>query len=482
VSLGDAPALRRLDAFPYLNRVGAVMSRPLRTIEGGKTLGEAAGLLAEHRVSSLVILDAAGRAAGIVTERDLTLAVAADGAAALSRPVDTVMSSPVATVRADQFVHVAIGRLDRLGHRHLVVVDEAGSALGMVTARALLRQRAASALALGDEIEVADDASGLAAARRGVTSLVAALLEEGIAAPEIAEVISAVLCELARRATELAAAAMAAAGRGPAPAPWALLVLGSGGRGESLLAADQDNALVHLGAAADDPWFAELGRRVADLLDAAGIPYCTGGVMAREPAWRHSLAEWDRVVAGWAAAASPRDVLAADIFFDFRFVAGDPDLAERLRSASVARAKASPMLLHHLAADLTSVRAPVGLFGRLRARDGRIDLKLPGLFPIVASARVLALSAGSDAVGTRARLRLAAERGRISPVDADRLEEARLLIMTLILGQQTRDIAAGRPPGNAVEIAGLDRRQRRRLAGLLGDVQAFAHMAAGSLP
>jgi len=482
MSLGDATALRRLDAFPYLNRVGSVMTGPLRTIGRDATLDAAAGLLAAERVSSLVVLDAAGSPAGIVTERDLILAVAADGATALSRPVQAVMSSPVATVRADQLVHVAIGRLDRLGHRHLVVVDEAGTALGMVTARSLLRQRAATALALGDEIEAAADASGLAAARRGLTPLVVALLAEGIAAPDIAAVISAVLCDLARRAAELATAAMAAEGLGAAPAPWALLVLGSGGRGESLLAADQDNALVHLGAPADDPWFAELGRRVADVLDAAGIPYCTGGVMAREPAWRHSLADWDRVVSRWAAAASPRDVLAADIFFDFRFVAGDPGLAERLRTASIARAKASPMLLHHLAADLASVSAPVGLFGRLIARDGRVDLKLPGLFPIVAAARVLALSVGSDALGTPARLRLAAGHGRMSAVDAERLEEARSLIMSLILEQQTRDIAAGRQPGNAVEVAGMDPRRRRRLAALLRDVQAFARMAAGSLP
>ena len=49
------------------------------------------------------------------------------------------------------------------------------------------------------------------------------------------------------RAAEIAEAEMIAAGHGPAPADYALLVLGSGGRGESLLAPDQDNALVICG-------------------------------------------------------------------------------------------------------------------------------------------------------------------------------------------------------------------------------------------
>ena len=64
-----------------------------------------------------------------------------------------------------------------------------------------------------------------------------------------------------------------------------MLVLGSGGRGESLLAMDQDNAIVYAdrdGGMSDedtDQWFAELGARVSCILDLVGVPYCKGGVM-----------------------------------------------------------------------------------------------------------------------------------------------------------------------------------------------------------
>lgn len=64
---------------------------------------------------------------------------------------------------------------------------------------------------------------------------------------------------------------MAAEGLGPPPCAFVLLLLGSGGRGESLLAADQDNALIHQGAP-DEPWFAAQGERLAAILDAAGLP------------------------------------------------------------------------------------------------------------------------------------------------------------------------------------------------------------------
>ena len=99
-----------------------------------------------------------------------------------------------------------------------------------------------------------------------------------------------------RRAAELAERALAAEGK-TAPCSFAVLVLGSAGRGESLLALDQDNAILFAEGepgGPEDRYFAELGARVADTLDQMGVPYCRGGVMAREPAWRGSVGTWRR--------------------------------------------------------------------------------------------------------------------------------------------------------------------------------------------
>ncbi len=481
MKLGDDPALRRLDAFPYQKRVGDVMSRPLVTIGPDRSLGEAATLLSDRKISALVVLDVGGRPRGILTERDLTRVVGKGGAGALSWSVGQVMSSPVATVDPDDFVYVAIGRLDRLGLRHLVAVDGEARAVGMVTTRALLHQRAGTALVLGDEIEAAVEAEGLAAARRRLPELAQGLLAEGLSAFDVAAVVSAVLRDLTRKATELAVVAMAAESWGSAPAPWAMLVLGSGGRGESLLGADQDNALVHLGGEADDGWFAELGRRVADALDHAGIPYCLGGVMAREPAWRHTLAGWEGVVRRWARAASPKDVLAADIFFDFAGVAGDPALAERLRSLALAEVGTSPLLVQHLATDLSRTQAPLGLFGGFRTESGRVDVKLPGLLPVVGAARALALRQGIAATGTRARLRALVQAGTLPEADRELLEEAQGFLMALVLEQQVLDLGMGRPPGNKVEVGRLDRRHQRRLKQVLKEVEGFAQATGRGL-
>lgn len=481
MSLGDDPALRRLDVFPYVRRVGELMSAPLISIEQERTLSEAAGLLSRHGISSLVTVGAEGRPSGILTERDLIVAIAAQGAEALNGQVSRVLSTPVATVRESDLAYVAIGRLERLGLRHLVVVDDKERAVGMVTARSLLRQRAAKALVIGDEIEAAGDGGELAAARRRLPGLAARMRAEAIPALDVAGVLSAMLRDLTRRVTELSASAMAREVWGDAPAPWAMLVLGSGGRGESLLVPDQDNALVHLGAEADDRWFAELGRRTADLLDQAGIPYCRGGVMAREQPWRHTLAGWKGVIRHWTASASPSDVLNADIFFDFVGVAGSADLAEELRSLAVAEIKASPMLVQHLAMDLARSRAPVGWLGGIRTEAGRVDLKLAGLLPIVGIARALALKHGIRESSTANRLQQLERGGWITDLDRDQLGSAHEFLAGLVIEQQEVDISADRPAGSKVEVSRLTRPQLRQLKHILRDIEKFAQATASGL-
>jgi len=478
-TLGEQSALRRLDAFPYLRRLGDVMSRPLVTIEPDRTIGQAATVLAERRVSSLVVLDSDRRPAGILTERDIVRAIA--GGQALAAAAGTLMSAPVSSVRESDFVHVAIGRLDRLGYRHLVVVDEEGRATGIVTARSLLRQRSATALLIGDHIEAASNMEGLAEARAKLPGLAQALISERIAPPEIAAVLSAVLRDLTRKATEIAIAAMADEASGAPPADWAMLVLGSGGRGESLLGPDQDNAIVHLGTDADDAWFAELGRRVADILDGAGIPYCQGGVMAREPGWRNSLEGWRAVVRGWASAASPKDVLAADIFFDLVAVAGSHGLAERLRDLALAEVAASPMLVQQLSVDLARARAPVGMFGGIRSEAGRVDLKLHGLLPLVGAARAMALRHGISVTSTPERLRHLARAGHLPDADLGQLVDAHGFLMQLVLEQQVVDAVAGHPLGGKVEVARLARPAQKRLAQTLKYLETFAHEVGGGL-
>ena len=61
------------------------------------------------------------------------------------------------------------------------------------------------------------------------------------------------------------------------------------------------------------------------------MPYCKGGVMARNPQWRGSVSDLARSASvSGSSARSPPDLLSVDIFFDMRGVHGDTSLADTL--------------------------------------------------------------------------------------------------------------------------------------------------------
>ncbi len=328
---------------------------------------------------------------------------------------------------------------------------------------------------LGDAVDTADGVPELGAAWARLPRAAEGLLAEGVGARDIAAVISRELGALTRRAGVLAERRMLAEGKGGPPCAFALCVLGSAGRGESLLAMDQDNALVFAegepGGSAD-LWFAEYGAIVADILHEVGVPYCSGGVMAKNDAWRGSLATWRARLASWLTRSSPADLLAVDIFFDLLAVHGDARLANDIWRGGFDGARGNNAFAKLLAeAGGGEARSSFTLFGGIRTENGRIDLKRAGLFGIVTLARVLAVRHHLIERGTPARLIAARQALSRSTDDLDLLVHAQGTFLDLILGQQVADIHDGLPLGNKVEVKRLSRPDRDRLESALGAVQ-----------
>ncbi len=464
----------RIDTYPYRNRVRAIMRSPPKFVPPQTTLGEAIGQIAAAKISSLYVHSGGGvpRPAdtGIVTERDMLRMLARHGADALAQSVDGAMTKPLAAIDADAFAYVAIGRMNRLGVRHLGVIDDSGIVIGALSARDLLRLRAQGGLLLGDDIGRADTAAELAHAWARVQPVTAGLLAEGLSGREIAAIVSRQLGAMTRRAAVLAERQMQADGHGAPPQPYAVVVLGSAGRGESLLATDQDNALIFAEGApggAEDRWFALLSEHIARLLHEAAVPYCKGGIMAKNADWRGSSATWRARIGHWIDRSDPRDLLNVDIFFDLRCVHGDILMADALWrgafDAAAGRADFAKLLVE--AAGAT--QPALGWFGRFKTEQGRIELKKSGLFGIVSAARALAIHHHVVERATPARLDGIKALRRNAESQLDRLSDAHGVLIDLILAQQLDDIEHGLAPTNAVVVDRLSARDRARLKSAL---------------
>lgn len=266
----DAPRSVLMDTFAYRHTLADLMSSPPIFVAAQATLSDAITKMNDAGIGALLIGDGAS-ADGIVTERDVVRQIAKAGTGALSQPVSGIMSSPVVTLPADNPVYRAAARLQRLAIRHIAVTDAAGRVSGMVSARDLLRRSATAALVLGDEIDAAESTTELARAFAQVAEAARKLRAEELPPWRIAGLISGEV-----RALTAKAAALAENDTGPAPAAWSLMVLGSAGRGESLLVPDQDNALIFEDSPGMSEWAAAFGQRTNEILDGAGLPFCKG--------------------------------------------------------------------------------------------------------------------------------------------------------------------------------------------------------------
>jgi CBS domain-containing protein len=461
--MAEEASLERIDSFAYRHRVSEVMGTPLATSRPGATIAEAARVMSAKGISSLVVVDEAGRPVGIMTERDVLKVMAAHGSGAADIPLGTIMSSPVATVRSDAFAYVAMGRMDRLKLRHLVAVDEHGVGVGAVTLRGLMHMRSSYALLVGDEVESACSVEEMRSAKQKLPRLASELLAERVEPLGIAAVLSSVLRAMTERAARLAEQEMMERGWGSAPAPWCLLLLGSGGRRESLFGTDQDNAILHAGSGDDDPWFAEMGRRICDTLDSAGVPFCNGGVMACNAEWRHSLGDWQQKIQHWIREADGKELLNVHIFVDFRPVYGDVALARELRDTLTEQAAKSPRFLRAMAQAAGGIRTPIGVLGQFITKDGRLDIKMSGLLPLTSAARILGLKHRISATGTSERLSQLAERGLMSVSDASLFKDSHALMVRLLLSQQQADLADGLQLSNRIDPKRLRPVDRDRL-------------------
>ncbi len=480
-------AQKAIDSFIYRNRLADVMGSPPITVGPRATLLDAAAVMRQHGIGCVVVEPLTDGGGGFVSERDVLYAIAERGPEAASLPVSEVMSRPVISAPADTFLYRALGLMARKGLRYLAATDTSGAVSGVFTLRSLLRERALATLSLGDRIAAAEDSTALASVQAELPGLAGALLADGLDARQVAAIISAEGRAMTARAAELAEGIMIAAGRGPAPAPYCLLVLGSGGRGESLLAPDQDNAVIVDNAytgdlAAEDDWFTVWAGHVNRLLDEAGIPYCKGGVMARNRAWRKTLGEWHRQVDAWVANPKPENLLNVDIFFDFAPVLGMPSLAALLRAHALDDAARARVLIRAMAENTAGRGSALGMFGGFRKDErGRTDLKAGALLALVSGARVMALAHHVDATATPERILQASEKSGAGASDARMLVDIHALAMRLVLTQQIEDLSAGIRPSNAVDTARLGRDQRKTLKQALERLELMEEMVRGVL-
>jgi CBS domain-containing protein len=427
------------------------------------SIREVARVMTANNVSAVLITEAE-RLVGIVTDRDLRRRVVAEGLD-VDAPVSGIMTRDPVTVGPDSAAFTVLLEMTDRGVHHLPVTGPSGAPLGLISAGDLLRLGQASPVQLAADIARQPTVDGVVAVASRLPRLVEQLVTSDVSADDIGRAMSAVADAAIRRLVALAELDL-----GPAPAAYCVVAMGSLGRLEAGLGADQDTAIiVDDSCEASHPWYADLATALTDGMEQIGFPRCPGDVMATNPRWRQTVSGWRQTFRTWMNEPEPTPVMEAQIFFDMRPVAGDVALYTSLSADILRVAPRSTRFLAHLAASAVQRTPPIGFFRSfVLERDGEhrnsLDLKHGGIAAVVQLARLYCLTHGLAPVNTQTRLTAARNAGAISAESADNLADAYEFICYQRVRHQGRQIRDGVTPDNYVdpdELSDLDKKHLR---------------------
>ena len=104
------------------------------------TLSAAAGLMSSSGIGALVVEDPAGKMNGLISERELTAAVARWGSDAPHRKVQDIMVKEPLSVHPTDTLNVVTTAMTHLRARHALVIDE-GKLVGILSIGDVLKFR-----------------------------------------------------------------------------------------------------------------------------------------------------------------------------------------------------------------------------------------------------------------------------------------------------------------------------------------------------
>ncbi len=454
---------------------GKLFTTPITT-----TVREAAVLMSEKMIGSLLLTDDQDNIIGIVTDKDIRRKVVARGLS-YETMVRDIMSIPVHTISSQAVCFDAL--LKMLKNRiHHLAIEKKGRIFRVITTHDVMVAQGTSPLYLFREILAQRKVEDLYALSQKIPLVVRTLIEEGAKANNITRMIAVLNDHLLDRLLSLLLEEF-----GDPPLPFSWLLMGSEGRGEQTFKTDQDNAIIYIGS--EDPrkqneaeeYFKAFAESVIRHLVKCGYPLCPGDIMASNPKWRQPFSVWQGYFQKWCTTPTPESVLHSTIFYDFKSGFGDSSIADGLREYLTDLARSQDIFLMHLARNCLLAKPPISFFRNVIVeKDGEhkntFNLKEKALVFIVDFARLMALKCGIAETNTLARLELLQEEQYLSKSLCSEIIEAYEFLMHLRLVHQLHMLENNREPDNYInpkDLSDLERQTLKEAFAVITRMQDF---------
>ncbi len=436
---------------------------------------EAAHIMADKRVGSIVITEN-NQPVGIITDKDLRTNIAT-GNTSIEENVTTIMSSPVIT--CSQNITVAEAQITMLQHKitHLCITKDGtmkSELKGILSEHDIVVVRGNNPSVLLKEVKRAETIEGLKYIRKKVEGLLKRYLDQELPIAFIANVISAINDAITQRAVDFSIQEMEHAPK----VKFALLTLGSQGRGEQLLYTDQDNALVFEDVSEEKykttkAYFLALSEKLTEKLHHIGFEYCPAEMMASNPKWCLSLSEWKKQFNHWITQPDNKKIMLCTIFFDYNVVYGSRKIVDKITESIYKSINEYQIFLNFLGVNALRNPAPLSFFRQFLVEHSgehknQFDLKARAIMPLVDAARLLVLS--HNCKGINNTIKRFEKLAGLEPQNED-LYRSCINAFRILLRYRTQQGLRNNDSGRYVDIKSLNKTDRLKLKGCFKPVK-----------
>jgi CBS domain-containing protein len=399
----------------YTTPVGNLARKELVTAPASTAVKDAAAIMSENRISSIVLTDGQDRPVGIITDRDLRDKVVARGAD-LSMPCSAIMSDGIVSIDSHMTCFDALARMIELNIHHLLVT-ESGRMKGIVTNHDFMVLQGSSPLSLLKSIDRQQNIEDLPPIYNKINLITSILLREGVRAVNILRIISELHDKLLYKIIDISIKEI-----GDPPVPFAFFVYGTEGRKEETFKIVFRCALAYR----DITTFTtkkEMERFCSDLLDhiQRSLKKCILPLFDTKPLGEGvpisaDISEWRKNILNALKSRDDYTVLMAKKFLDLRSIYGDKMIIKALRGMLFDQIRTNYQYKSIITEYDPGDKSLVGFFKQFVVngegeQSESLDIKQKGIIRIADALRALAIMNGLHETSTIERLNILSNRG-----------------------------------------------------------------------
>lgn len=457
---------RKIEHITYKDIVSSAPETPIY---------EVAKTMANQKVSCLFIKDD-NSIIGYVT--DMTLR---DNVVAQQIPVDhpivEVMDNPIVSISDQSYLYEAVLKMFRTKSRYLLVEKE-GNYVGFLSRNRLLSEQGQSPLVFIQSVKLAETLDELREKWNNVPEIIHQLLGRGVNAEIANQVITTVADSIALKVIEKVIGEI-----GEPPAKFVFMVTGSEGRKEQTLMTDQDNAIIYEDKANEQrelvrDYFLRFATHVSDHLNTIGFSYCTGGYMASNPEWTHSLSHWKNNYKKWIEESVPENAIKFSTFFDCRRLYGAPEIIDQLKEfLNIELQRPNDRFFAFIAKNALQYEPPLTFFKAIKTQtigSSEVFNIKKAMTPIVDLVRVYALKNRIYEENTGGRLKQLLDLGVFTQEQYEELHQSYYYLMSIRLKNQANQIRIAKlSPNNYVPMDSLTNIEKATIKEIFKTINNF---------